>query len=148
MINWTSNIKKSRLDKFAVKYRLNKRGWQITCEVDTCISDFIMGAFFSICVQYYFWISLNNWRNFCMWWELERRTTSCWQWLKIISKNAIKTVSIFISFLKFLWRIMRIAKSVCLMKHTKGFIHSDALCAKWLRFWTLRWQPTMLQLFI
>ena len=39
---------KSRLDKFAVKCKLNERGWQITCEITTYVSDFHYGsAFFS-----------------------------------------------------------------------------------------------------
>ena len=35
---------KSRLDKFAVKCKLNERGWQITCEITTYVSDFHYGS--------------------------------------------------------------------------------------------------------
>ena len=31
---------KSKLDKFAIKCKLNERGWQITCENATYVSDF------------------------------------------------------------------------------------------------------------
>ena len=29
-----------RLDKFAVRYKLNERGWQILCEIFIYVSDF------------------------------------------------------------------------------------------------------------
>ena len=35
---------KSRLDKFAVKCKLNERGWQIPCEIATYVSDFHYGS--------------------------------------------------------------------------------------------------------
>ena len=38
---------KSRLEKFAVKCKLNKQGWQILCEIVTYVLIFTMGAFFS-----------------------------------------------------------------------------------------------------
>ena len=38
---------KSKLDKFAIKCKLNERGWQITCENATYVSDFdALEAFF------------------------------------------------------------------------------------------------------
>ena len=38
---------KSKLDKFAIKCKLNEQGWQITCENATYVSDFdALEAFF------------------------------------------------------------------------------------------------------
>ena len=38
---------KSKLHKFAIKCKLNERGWQITCENPTYVSDFdALEAFF------------------------------------------------------------------------------------------------------
>ena len=34
----------SRLDKFAVKCKLNEQGWQIPCEIATYVSDFHYGS--------------------------------------------------------------------------------------------------------
>ena len=35
---------KSRLDKFTVKWKLNKRGWQVRCEIAIYSSDFHYGS--------------------------------------------------------------------------------------------------------